>query len=155
MCSLGYCQNKLVSVRREDRTQAWSRLERNSETMKSFIGSLVYCLSVLLLDLCDSYDLNNPSYILAQSYAQRRNNGFPHRTLNPAGKCFKFTMLVITDVDLFIVYYLYSHASILFRTAIMIFLFCVHYNENYKCLVDIFGFAWNGISKKMHCYKYV
>ncbi|NP_001315202.1 matrilin-3a isoform X2 [Danio rerio] len=52
--------------------------------MKSFIGSLVYCLSVLLLDLCDSYDLNNPSYILAQSYAQRRNNGLPHRTLNPA-----------------------------------------------------------------------
>ncbi|XP_056337375.1 matrilin-3a isoform X7 [Danio aesculapii] len=52
--------------------------------MKSFIGSLVYCLSILLLDLCESYDLNNPSYISAQSYAQRRNNALPHRTLNPA-----------------------------------------------------------------------
>ncbi|KAG1941932.1 matrilin-3a isoform X2 [Pimephales promelas] len=52
--------------------------------MKSFIGSLVYCFSLLLVDLCESYDLNNPSYILAQSYAQRRNHALPHRTLNPA-----------------------------------------------------------------------
>ncbi|XP_067274129.1 matrilin-3a [Pseudorasbora parva] len=52
--------------------------------MKSFIGSLVYCFSLLLVDLCESYDLNNPSYILAQSYAQRRNQALPHRTLNPA-----------------------------------------------------------------------
>uniref|UniRef100_A0A9J7XB55 Matrilin 3a n=1 Tax=Cyprinus carpio carpio TaxID=630221 RepID=A0A9J7XB55_CYPCA len=52
--------------------------------MKSFIGSLVYCLSLLLVDLCESYDFNNPSHILAQSYAQRRNHALPHRTLNPA-----------------------------------------------------------------------
>ncbi|XP_050995194.1 matrilin-3a isoform X2 [Labeo rohita] len=52
--------------------------------MKSFIGSLVYCLSLLLVDLCESYDFNNPSHILAQSYAQRRNQALPHRTLNPA-----------------------------------------------------------------------
>ncbi|XP_026113956.1 matrilin-3-like isoform X3 [Carassius auratus] len=52
--------------------------------MKSFIGSLVYCLSFLLADLCESYDLNNPSHILAQTYAQRRNNAFPQRTLSPA-----------------------------------------------------------------------
>ncbi|KAL1254049.1 hypothetical protein QQF64_016278 [Cirrhinus molitorella] len=52
--------------------------------MKSFIGSLVYCLSLLLVDLCESYDLNNPSHILAQSYAQRRNQALPHRTLSPA-----------------------------------------------------------------------
>ncbi len=59
---------------------------RRTETMKSFIGSLVYCLSLLLVDLCESYDFNNPSHILAQSYAQRRNHALPHRTLNPAGK---------------------------------------------------------------------
>ncbi|XP_048063557.1 matrilin-3a isoform X7 [Megalobrama amblycephala] len=52
--------------------------------MKSFIGSLVYCFSLLLVDLCESYDLNNPSYVLAQSYAQRRNHALPHRTLSPA-----------------------------------------------------------------------
>ncbi|XP_051732397.1 matrilin-3a isoform X3 [Ctenopharyngodon idella] len=52
--------------------------------MKSFIGSLVYCFSLLLVDLCESYDLNNPSYLLAQSYAQRRNHALPHRTLSPA-----------------------------------------------------------------------
>ncbi|XP_052391915.1 uncharacterized protein LOC127938990 isoform X2 [Carassius gibelio] len=52
--------------------------------MKSFIGSLVYCLSFLLADLCESYDLYNPSHILAQTYAQRRNNAFPQRTLSPA-----------------------------------------------------------------------
>ncbi|CAM4688218.1 unnamed protein product [Leuciscus chuanchicus] len=52
--------------------------------MKSFIGSLVYCFSLLLVDLCESYDLNNPSYISAQSYAQRRNHALPHRTLSPA-----------------------------------------------------------------------
>uniref|UniRef100_A0A673HVI9 Matrilin 3a n=1 Tax=Sinocyclocheilus rhinocerous TaxID=307959 RepID=A0A673HVI9_9TELE len=52
--------------------------------MKSFIGSLVYCLSFLLVDLCESYDLNNPSHILSQTYAQRRNHALPHRTLSPA-----------------------------------------------------------------------
>ncbi|XP_059354285.1 matrilin-3-like isoform X7 [Carassius carassius] len=52
--------------------------------MKSFIGSLVYCLSFLLADLCESYDLKNPSQILAQTYAQRRNHAFTQGTLSPA-----------------------------------------------------------------------
>ncbi|XP_051501122.1 matrilin-3a [Myxocyprinus asiaticus] len=54
--------------------------------MKSFFGSLVlvYCLTVLLMDSSQCYDFHNPSDILAQSYAQRRNNALPHRTLNPA-----------------------------------------------------------------------
>lgn len=52
--------------------------------MKSF-GSFVYCFSLLLVDLARSYDPHDPSDILAQSYAQRRNNALPHRTLNPAG----------------------------------------------------------------------
>ncbi|XP_051510440.1 matrilin-3-like [Myxocyprinus asiaticus] len=52
--------------------------------MKSFFGSLVYCLSLLLVEPSQSYDLQSPSYILAQSYAQRRNNAFPYRTLSPA-----------------------------------------------------------------------
>ncbi|XP_073712453.1 matrilin-3a isoform X1 [Misgurnus anguillicaudatus] len=51
--------------------------------MKSF-RSLVCCLSLLLVDLTQSYDLHDPSYILGQSYSQRRNNGLPYRTLNPA-----------------------------------------------------------------------
>lgn len=155
MCSPGCCQNKLVSVRRENCTQASSRLEKNRETMKSFIGSLVYCFSVLLLDLCESYDLNNPSYILAQSYAQRRINALPHRTLNPAGKCFEFAMLVITDVDLVIVCYLYFNAFVLFRTAIMISLFSVmHYNGNYKYLLtmhDIYNRELHGIAFQEKC----
>uniref|UniRef100_A0A672P5Z0 Matrilin 3a n=1 Tax=Sinocyclocheilus grahami TaxID=75366 RepID=A0A672P5Z0_SINGR len=52
--------------------------------MKSFIGSLVYCLSFLLVNLCESYDLNNPSHILSQTYAQRSNHALPHWTLSPA-----------------------------------------------------------------------
>ncbi|KAA0708297.1 Matrilin-3 Precursor [Triplophysa tibetana] len=51
--------------------------------MKSF-GSLVYCFSLLLVDIARSYDPHDPSDILAQSYAQRRNHALPHRTLNPA-----------------------------------------------------------------------
>ncbi|XP_072512498.1 matrilin-3a isoform X1 [Salminus brasiliensis] len=59
--------------------------------MKSFLGFFLCSLScVLLLDSSASYNLNNPSQILAQSYAQRRNYGsptnarLPQRTLNPA-----------------------------------------------------------------------
>ncbi|TRZ00495.1 hypothetical protein DNTS_004525 [Danionella cerebrum] len=52
--------------------------------MKSFIWCMLYCLSLVLLDLCESYDLDEPSRIFAQSYAQRRNHPVSHRTLNPA-----------------------------------------------------------------------
>ncbi|XP_022518702.1 matrilin-3a isoform X1 [Astyanax mexicanus] len=58
--------------------------------MKSFFGFFLCCLWFLLLDISASYNLNNPSPILAQSYAQRRNYGNPpnskppQRTLNPA-----------------------------------------------------------------------
>ncbi len=87
-----------MSVRREDHRQTWSRLEKNRETMKSFIGSLVYCLSLLLVDLCESYDFNNPSQILAQSYAQRRNPALPLRTLNPAGKLWILSNFLSSNV---------------------------------------------------------
>ncbi|KAK3516262.1 hypothetical protein QTP70_007245 [Hemibagrus guttatus] len=58
--------------------------------MTSFIGVLVSCLTFLLVNVSDCYDVIYPSQFLAQSYAQRRNhanpsNGrLPTRTLNPA-----------------------------------------------------------------------
>ncbi|KAI4890086.1 hypothetical protein NFI96_022761, partial [Prochilodus magdalenae] len=58
------------------------------DTMKSFFGVFLCCLSVLLADISATY--NDPTQILAQSYAQRRNYGSPpnarppQRTLNPA-----------------------------------------------------------------------
>ncbi|XP_053531901.1 matrilin-3a isoform X3 [Ictalurus punctatus] len=58
--------------------------------MKSFIGVLLSCLSFILVDISDCYNVIYPSQILAQSYAQRRNDANPsnsrlsQRTLNPA-----------------------------------------------------------------------
>ncbi|KAK3542328.1 hypothetical protein QTP86_022483, partial [Hemibagrus guttatus] len=58
--------------------------------MTSFIGVLVSCLSFLLVNVSDCYDVIYPSQFLAQSYAQRRNHAnpsnarLPTRTLNPA-----------------------------------------------------------------------
>ncbi|TSR99428.1 Matrilin-3 [Bagarius yarrelli] len=58
--------------------------------MKSFICVLLACLTFLLVEISDCYDVIYPSQFLAQSYAQRRDNanpssrGFPLRTLNPA-----------------------------------------------------------------------
>lgn len=52
--------------------------------MRPFFCSLIYGLSVLLVEVCGTYD---PAQIVAQSYAQRRNVARPpQRTLNPAGK---------------------------------------------------------------------
>ncbi|XP_058235652.1 matrilin-3a [Hemibagrus wyckioides] len=62
----------------------------NLGTMKSFMGVLVSCLSFLLVDISDCYDVIYPSKFLAQSYAQKRNHAnpssarLPLRTLNPA-----------------------------------------------------------------------
>ncbi|XP_053345365.1 matrilin-3a isoform X7 [Clarias gariepinus] len=58
--------------------------------MKSFIRVLLSCLSFLLVDFSDCYNVIYPSQILAQSYAQRRNDANPAnarpplRTLSPA-----------------------------------------------------------------------
>ncbi|KAF4071085.1 hypothetical protein AMELA_G00281060, partial [Ameiurus melas] len=60
--------------------------------MKSFIGVLLSCLSFLLVDISDCYNVIYPSQILAKSYAQRRNYANPsnsrlsQRTLNPADR---------------------------------------------------------------------
>ncbi|XP_066533653.1 matrilin-3a [Hoplias malabaricus] len=56
--------------------------------MRSFFRVFLCCLSFLLVNISASY--SNPTEILAQSYAQRRNYGnppntrLPPRTLNPA-----------------------------------------------------------------------
>lgn len=66
-------------------------VSRASSTMKSFIRVLLSCLSFLLVDFSDCYNVIYPSQILAQSYAQRRNDANPAnarpplRTLSPAG----------------------------------------------------------------------
>ncbi|KAK2864325.1 hypothetical protein Q7C36_003479 [Tachysurus vachellii] len=58
--------------------------------MKSFIGVLLACLSFLLVDISDCFNVIYPSQFLAQSYAQRRNDASPSKarlplkTLNPA-----------------------------------------------------------------------
>ncbi|XP_047657944.1 matrilin-3a [Tachysurus fulvidraco] len=58
--------------------------------MKSFIAVLLSCLSFLLVDISDCFNVIYPSQFLAQSYAQRRNDAspsksrLPPRTLNPA-----------------------------------------------------------------------
>ncbi|GAA6087346.1 matrilin-3a [Tachysurus ichikawai] len=58
--------------------------------MKSFIAVLLSCLSFLLVDISDCFNVIYPSQFLAQSYAQRRNDASPSkprlplRTLNPA-----------------------------------------------------------------------
>ncbi|XP_060722125.1 matrilin-3a [Tachysurus vachellii] len=58
--------------------------------MKSFIGVLLACLSFLLVDISDCFNVIYPSQFLAQSYAQRRNHASPSKarlplkTLNPA-----------------------------------------------------------------------
>lgn len=55
--------------------------------MRPSFCSVIYGLSVLLVEVCGTYD---PAQIVAQTYAQRRNGArpqfAPQRTLNPAGK---------------------------------------------------------------------